>query len=456
MARPRKQTYTMAQYLGNVNDGYISNDADTQRNPAWKPIVDGLAVTVLTDDYVPVIVLAEEDSGQIHIVDGGSRTAAFRMIRYGNYKIKSSVEDPIIQYKRMIKDENGKSIWEDAEFDIRNKTYEQFPKELQKKFDEYQVDTVVHEHCNKEKIAMYIKRYNEHKAMNTNQKMFVYIPEFAEKIRDISSNKFFIECCDIKDAEKEKGILERIISESVMCMFHFNKWNKNGKKLATYLNENGTKEQFEKLNNNIKRLENIITDSTKVLFNSKDCFIWFTLFNKFLETELDDCEFNEFLTAFLESLRNEPVDGKLFDRVDESGSTKDKGNISSKLHILETLMKEYLHIEDNKEENITTEEFISKVVDMPVETVKEEIEDYKEDLEELQRNTIRDGSKLLNVENQLSLLAMVAYAYKNDLILDDWLEDYASKNNTYYVDQSKNFHFMLKSLTEYNKRMAVG
>ena len=127
-----------------------------------------------------------------------------------------------------------------------------------------------------------------------------------------------------------------------------------------------------------------------------------------------------------------------------------------KLHILETLMKEYLHIEDKEEENITTEEFISKVVDMPVETVKEEIEVYKEDLEELQSNTIRDGSKLLNVENQLSLLAMVAYAYKNDLILDDWLEDYASKNNTYYVDQSKNFHFMVKSLTEYNKRMAVG
>ena len=34
--------------------------------------------------------------------------------------------------------------------------------------------------------------------------------------------------------------------------------------------------------------------------------------------------------------------------------------------------------------------------------------------------------------------------------------DYASKNNTYYADQAKNFHFMLKSLTEYNKRMEVG
>ena len=455
MARPRKQTYTMAQYLGNVNDGYISNDADTQRNPAWKPIVDGLAVTVLTDDYVPVIVLAEEDSGQIHIVDGGSRTAAFRMIRYGNYKIKSSVEDPIIQYKRMIKDENGKSIWEDAEFDIRNKTYEQFPKELQKKFDEYQVDTVVHEHCNKEKIAMYIKRYNEHKAMNTNQKMFVYIPEFAEKIRDISSNKFFIECCDIKDAEKEKGILERIISESVMCMFHFNKWNKNGKKLATYLNENGTKEQFEKLNNNIKRLENIITDSTKVLFNSKDCFIWFTLFNKFLETELDDCEFNEFLTAFLESLRNEPVDGKLFDKVDETGSTKDKRVIESKLHILETLMKEYLHIEESENKLVTKEEFIAENVELPIEEVKADMDVYEDTLTDLEDKTIRDGSKLLNDNNHMSLLAIVAYAYKNDIDLDNWMEEYASNNNTYYVDQKKNFLYMVKDLTAYSQRTGV-
>ena len=455
MARPRKQTYTMAQYLGNVNDGYISNDADTQRNPAWKPIVDGLAVTVLTDDYVPVIVLAEEDSGQIHIVDGGSRTAAFRMIRYGNYKIKSSVEDPIIQYKRMIKDENGKSIWEDAEFDIRNKTYEQFPKELQKKFDEYQVDTVVHEHCNKEKIAMYIKRYNEHKAMNTNQKMFVYIPEFAEKIRDISSNKFFIECCDIKDAEKEKGILERIISESVMCMFHFNKWNKNGKKLATYLNENGTKEQFEKLNNNIKRLENIITDSTKVLFNSKDCFIWFTLFNKFLETELDDCEFNEFLTAFLESLRNEPVDGKLFDKVDETGSTKDKRVIESKLHILETLMKEYLHIEESENKPVTKEEFIAKNVELPMEEVESDMDVYEDTLKDLEDKTIRDGSKLLNDNNHMSLLAIVAYAYKNDIDLDNWMEEYASNNNTYYVDQKKNFLYMVKDLTAYSQRTGV-
>lgn len=452
MARPRKQTYTMSQYLENVNDDYISNDADTQRTPEWKPIVDGLVVTTLTDDYVPVIILAEEDSGQIHIVDGGSRTAAFKMFRYGNYKIKPSVENPVIQYKRMLKDKNGKTIWEDAEFDIRNKTFEQFPKELQKKFDEYQVDTVVHEHCNNEKIAMYIKRYNEHKAMNANQKMFVYLPAFAGKIRDISNRKFFISHCDINDNEKEKGMLERVISESIMCMFHFEKWNKNGKKLAMYLNDNASENEFDKLNNNLKRLENIITDDTKTLFNSKNCFIWLALFEKFTHFGLDDAKFAEFLNAFITGLRNKEVDGKLFDTADETGSTKDRSVIIYKLHILETLMKEYLHIEDKK---ITPESFVAEMMGMPVETIKEEMECYEETLDGLESNAIRDGSKLLDVTNRLSLLAMVAYSYKNDIDLDDWLEEYATNNNTYITDQKRNYNVMLESLKQYQKRMAV-
>ena len=451
MARPRKQTYTMSQYLENVKDGYISNDADTQRVPEWKAIVDGLAVTVLTDDYVPVIILAEEDNGQIHIVDGGSRTAAFRMIRYGNYKIKSSVENPIIQYKAMSKDENGKAVWEDAEFDIRNKTFDQFPKELQKKFDEYQVDTVVHEHCNKEKIAMYIKRYNEHKAMNANQKMFVYLPTFAEKIRDISKRNFFINNCVINDNEKDKGMLERVISETVMNMFHFEKWNKNGKKIATYLNENASEDEFNKLDSNLERLEKIITKTTKTLFNSKDSFIWLTLFDKFTQYGLDDAKFGEFLDAFVNELKDKPVDGKLFDTADEKGSTKDKSVIVDKLHILETLMKEFLHIE----EPITPESFIADMVDMPVDTIKEEMDCYEETLDGLENNSIRDGSKLLEVANRLSLLAMVAYSYKNDVDLDDWLEEYAANNNTYFMDQRKNYSHMINNFKQYQKRIAV-
>lgn len=445
MARPRRQTYTMAQYLDNINNEYISNDADTQRNPAWKPIIDGLAVTILTDDYVPVIILAEEDNGQIHIVDGGSRTAAFKMIRYGNYKIKPSVENPIIQYKKMSKNEQGKIIWEDVEFDIRNKTFEQFPKELQKKFDEYQVDTVIHEHCNKEKIAMYIKRYNDHKAMNANQKMFVYLPEFAEKIRNLTNKQFFINYCDINNNDKEKGILERIIAESIMCMFHLDKWNKNGKKLATYLNNNANEEEFDTLNNNIKRLESIVTEDTKVLFNSKDCFIWFTLFNKFTQYGLDDSIFGEFLSEFINSLKDKSVDGKLFYTADVSGSTKDKSVIIDKLHILETLMKEYLHIEEVEEVNDILE-FVKENVN-PY-TTEEDMKLYSDILDGLTLE-VDNNTKLLNEDNRPSLLALVGYACENDIDLDEWIKQWFFENTTYLLDQQKNYEIMKDNLSKY-------
>ena len=76
-------------------------------------------------------------------------------------------------------------------------------------------------------------------------------------------------------------------------------------------------------------------------------------------------------------------------------------------------------------------------------------------LKDLENNTIRDGSKLLEVANRLSLLAMVAYSYKNDVDLDDWLEDYAAKNNTYYIDQRKNYSHMVDDFKQYQKKMAV-
>ena len=452
MARPRRQVYTMSQYLENERDGYITNNVSIQRFPAWKPIADGLAVTILTDDYIPPIILAEDGSGRTVIVDGGSRTTAFKMIRYGNYKIKSSVENPIIKYKKMDKDEDGNSVWYDAEFDIRNKTYEQFPKELQKKFNEYQVETVIHE-CDMDTINMYFRRYNVHTGMNANQKMFIYIPKFADKIRKITKRNFFLNCSDFSDNEKDKGVLERVVAESVMCIFHFDKWNKNGKKLATYLNENSSEEEFDTLNNNIERLENIVTEDTKTLFNSKDCFIWLTLFNKFTKTGLDDSKFGEFLVAFVGGLRNKFVKGKLFDKVDEVGSTKDKRVIDDKLHILESLMKEYLHIEDAKP--LSDVEFISQNVDIPIADVIEDIQLYMDTLDELEEDHIRVGSKLLHNENRQSMLAIVAYAYKNDIDLEEWMEEYASNNNTYFVDQKKNYLHMVEDVTVYNKRKAV-
>ena len=106
-------------------------------------------------------------------------------------------------------------------------------------------------------------------------------------------------------------------------------------------------------------------------------------------------------------------------------------------------------------EIITPETFVSDMVDMPIETVKEEIDFYEETLDSLENNTIRDDSKLLDTANRLSLLAMVAYSYKNDVDLDDWLEDYAANNNTYYMDQRKNYSHMVNDFKQYQNRVAI-
>ena len=450
MARPRKQVYTMEQYTKNVSEGYITNDADTQRNPAWKPIVDGLAVTILTDEYIPPIILAEEESGQIHIVDGGSRTAAFRMIKFGNHKIKSSVENPIIPYKKLVKDENGKTKFEDAEFDIRNKTFEQFPKELQKKFDEYQIDTVIHENCDKEKIAMYMVRYNTRKNFTANQKQFLYVPKFAEQIRNITSRPFFINNCDIKDCETEGGILERIAYESVMITNFIDKWNKSGNKNPLYINENATDEQFKKLNDNIARLENIVTDNTKLLFNARDTFIWFALFDKFTQTGLDDEEFGRFLTAFVDGLRDKCVDDKQFDRIDDTGSTKDKANITAKLYILETLMNEFLHINKEDLDDVNVLDFVKENVNPDV--TNEDVEFYSEMLDDITLEVDND-TKLLDKHNRPSLIALVGYACQNEIDdrLVEWIKSFFVNNAMYILNQRENFTYMKNSL----QKMAV-
>ena len=129
MARPRKQTYTLERYLKKNMKGDIDNKADVQRNFAWNnEHVNELIVTVLTDDYIPPIILGEEENSKLHIVDGGCRTVALIKYRHMNYKITSSIENSLIPYKKKVVGEDGSISYEDAIFDIKNKTYESFRK----------------------------------------------------------------------------------------------------------------------------------------------------------------------------------------------------------------------------------------------------------------------------------------------------------------------------------------
>lgn len=456
MAKPRKQIYTMDMYLKKMKDKDIRSDADVQRlSGQWdKGMINELIVTILTDDYIPPIILGEELNSQLWVIDGLQRSSALMAYRYGNHKVTSTIEESNISYRAKAKDKsgnikidrNGDIVWEDVEFDIRNKTYDDLPDELKKKFNEYQIETVIHEGCDMKRISKLIRRYNNHTSMNASQKAFTYIDNYARDIRSILENRFFIDCGKYTEKERAKGVLERVVLESIMCMFHLEDWKKQTKQLNMYLNENSSKEEFEKLDKNLHRLENIISVDLSDIFTSKDSFIWLTLFDKFTYLEEDDRKFAEFLKAFRDGLRSKSVNGNSFDVVDKNKGTKDKSVIMEKLNILETLMNEFLGIRKGESEKTDVLEFVKENIN--VEAIQEDIEQYEEVLDDLTLNVDND-SKLMDRQNRKSLTAIVAYSFMLDVDLDNWIVDFFDRNNTYIKNQRENYLYMKENLDKY-------
>ena len=104
------------------------------------------------------------------------------------------------------------------------------------------------------------------------------------------------------------------------------------------------------------------------------------------------------------------------------------------------------------EEPIDVKTFLSKHVGITKEIIEKDLELYNETLDDLEEHTIRHGSTLLEKQNRLSLLAMVAYSYKEDIDLDEWMLEYARKNNTYFPDQKKNYFHMRDDLHRFLKK----
>lgn len=344
MARPRKETYPLELYLKKNRTGTIDGNGGVRRNFVWSnDQINELIVTVLTDDYIPPIILGEGENSKLQILDGGCRTAALRSFRDMNYKITSGVENSVIPYKKRVTDKSGRAAYEDALFDIRNKTYEKLPKELKEKFDQYQIETVIYQCCDGPEVSKYIRRYNNHAAMNIDQKAFTYIGRYAGRIRRILNSRFFAECSNYSEKDKTKGAVERIVVETMMCMYHFDNWKTQVKAACKYLNEHAAEEEFEGFEQNLHRLEPIISRDLRDIFDPKDSLVFLTLFDRFTGLGIRDDRFSAFLREFQRKLR--PVkrnsNGLLFDEIDKEPSIKGKQVIEDKLSMLEGLMLEF-------------------------------------------------------------------------------------------------------------------
>ena len=151
----REESIPLINYVEDVKEEEVSGDQDVQRCfCSDKQFINGIGVTILTGDYLAPLILAEvplapfnEGIVQRYIADGFQRTTALMEIRYGNHKFTGNFEGNEIEYQtkvvgddgKCLKDEDGHFVWEKKIFNIKNKTYDDFPKELQKKFDNYQL-----------------------------------------------------------------------------------------------------------------------------------------------------------------------------------------------------------------------------------------------------------------------------------------------------------------------------
>lgn len=461
MANVRRQTYTLEMYLKKVKDLDVRSDQDVQRmaNQWNNNMASELIISILNDEYVPPIILGMEKNSQSWLIDGLQRTTTLMMFRYGNLKISPSIEEPVIAYRAKVRDANGNIlidgcgniVWEDQDFDIRRKTFELLPDELQKKFNEYQIDCIIHENHTMEQISRLVRRFNFNKCMTTAQKSLTFCDRYARRIREILKRKFFIECTGYTKNERKNGSVERVLMESVMCMFHLDNWKKS-KQTGAYLNENSSMEEFGTLENCIERLEAVMSDDLYHLFTSKDSFLLFTLFYKFTKLNTDDRKFSDFLYAFKNGLCDKEVNGKIF--YEKGRSLKDKPVIVEKLALLETLMYEFLGI-PKPETGIDTESILTFVREnVNPDVTKEDIELYKDMLDDFAEEMDKNN-ELLNKGNQLSLIGIIAYSFEHDIDLDNWIVDFCGRNDSYIKDQTENFRFMREDLEQFVKQSAV-
>jgi len=223
MKNIRKQTFTLEQYLKDMKAEKIRTDQECQRlSGQWNPnMVNELIASVLTDDYIPPIILGEETTSngitRQWIIDGLQRSSTLSLFKYGNTKITKNLDEYMVTYQRKAtdedgnikRDEQGEIVWENLDFDIRNKTYEQLPEELKEIFNGYQMEVVIHQNCDTMEISKLVRKLNNCKPMNQAQRAFTYIDAFAREIREIADNRFFKDMYSCNNKDRINGTFER-------------------------------------------------------------------------------------------------------------------------------------------------------------------------------------------------------------------------------------------------------
>lgn len=480
----KKDTCMASKICGMIEREDLRNDHPQQRKSGqWEEEVrDNFIVTVIQNEDFDPIKICEQltDNGVIlWLIDGLQRCTTIENYKAGKFALGKKINPSVIEYQEVKKDENGKivkdkdgnTVYEIVSFDLKGKSYAQLPERLKEDFNNCPVEIVKHLDCSDEEVGRHIVRYNSGAKMNVAQKTITYMCNVAKDVKELSGHDFFSDCAKFSDVKDRNGTIDKIVNETIMGLNFFEQWKRNAMQLGKFLNEYATKEMFNKFKEYLDRLYNIVTPTTGKLFSEKNALIWFMLFDKFEKTGYPDEKFGEFLNDF-EELKNvkvvvehtrkpkgtEETNNLSFAEIDTCNSTKDKGMITDKLHILETLLKDFLanesmttketeNIKEEDDEEETTLSFVQKNVNSNV--IEEDIECYENMIDDC----VRVDSKVYK-QCKTALVALMAYACKNekDIDFEQWIQKYQKNSSGFSTDQRINYTYMKNSFESFLKR----
>ena len=522
--RTKSTSYSIESLSKQLRQHRLRDNHPLQRTSGqWSLLTKSELISdILQGNSLLQIVISEEIKAGIimhWLIDGKQRSTNLKDYLEDGFAISKNVQRYMIEYQsdktdeygNVILNEDGFPIPESKTFDIRGKKFSQLPEELQDKFRDYQVPVMLNLNCTKKDIAYDIARFNRCRPMNVSQSGWLGLEEsYAEYVDKILKMDFFKVDCDkssYSNTNIKNGSLRRIIIEAIMTSKYLSHFDKDFGKMCAYLTENANESVFIDFYLTLEKLSNVLRGDTSDIFNNKNSFLWFALFDKFLEYDIEDDRFNGFIQEFKETLHNKEIDGITYDCLNGQKGTKDRSSVTKRFNHLLTLMKEYLHIEDSVEEiteehepeviendlfdtetveespekpviaevteysaigNVEIEHVEGEVVDSTIntnmksalnfvrkyvdESISElDVQDYEEYLDTITLD-VDNSSKLLDATNHDSIIGIIAYAYQNDVDCDDWFKDYFNRNNTYDVDQKKNYLNMRNDLIAFNKK----
>lgn len=474
----RTDKYSMYSLLQDKKNGDVNCNYILQREPfQWTTEeANRYFCRILSNLPIPEIILCEQKKKGLtisHLIDGLQRLSYAEAFKENRIKIGSAgAERHLIQYRDYVLDDNGNRVldedglpeYEMKIFDVIGKYYKDFPDELKKRFNNFNINVTKFFDCTDEQIADHIRDYNNHASMNKEQGGFLNVSaQTAGYIKNISQkNTFFKNCGKFTDNNVIKGKLERVVAESIMLMFFRDSWKAKLDTIYKYVDENATEQQFLKLNSHFNRLELALGEDNKdlkLLLTPTTMPMWIAVFDKFTTYNMDDSNFVDFLNAYNTELKDKEIDGvSMADFKDQQ--TKKKATITGKIDLLVKLMNEFLHIDitetsstevenNNTEENAedNTEESVLSFVQ---ENTNPNVTD--EDIN-LYTDMVEDCVKIddpVYKECGMALVALMAYACQNDKDQDfeRWIENYRNKSE-FSPSQKVNYTYMKRSFDNF-------